>query len=74
MVNRHSDPTRTLWLVKNEKIIDTTLILDTEFSKDRTGDEYAGVEISKDFLYKACVKTGKTGPHLFDYFMEITEK
>jgi len=67
-------PLEHSWLVKDGKVIDSTLILDTDFSKDRTGDEYAGIEISKHKLYKMCLKNGKTGPHLFDYFMEKTEK
>ena len=36
----------------------------------RLGDEYAGVEIPMAWLFKECVKTKKSGPHLFNYFME----
>jgi len=39
----------------------------------RLGDEYAGVEIPKDWLFKECLKTKKSGPHLFNYFMEKKE-
>jgi len=37
----------------------------------RLGDEYAGVEIPSKWLFKECLKTKKSGPHLFNYFLEI---
>ncbi len=44
--------------------------LPRDSTRYRMGDEYAGVEIPKDWLFKECVKTKKSGPHLFNYFME----
>ncbi len=61
-------PLEHSWLVKDGKVIDPTLILDTKYSNDRLGDEYVGIEIPRDFLLSRCVKTMKSGPFLFDYF------
>lgn len=55
------------------KYIKKGLALPRENTGYRLGDEYLGVEIPKEWLYKQCVKTGKSGPHLFDYFMEKYE-
>jgi len=62
------------WLV-NEKgeVIDPTLIISTKQKggEDRTKDcVYTGVEMQKDWLYKKCFNSMKTGPYLLDYYSE----
>jgi len=55
------------------KYIKKGIALPEDNDRNRLGDEYLGVEIPKEWLYKQCVKTGKSGPHLLEYFMEKTE-
>lgn len=67
-------PLEHCWLVKDDQVIDPTLAINVKNITNRLGDEYLGVEIPKDFVFKKAVKVKKSGPFIFDYYNEVVRK
>lgn len=73
--NRIQIPLEHSWLVKDGQVIDPTLIIKTQMLGDRMGDEYLGIELPLKFILKQALKTKRSGPFIFDYFLgEVLKK